>query len=104
MITSQGFGKICKFSDLTPQLQTQDHLDNSKLIYLPGTDCLLKTKSFSLSAFTSYRVGGEAECYVAPRNLAALQASIEYAKENDLTVTILGAGSNLLVAIAVYLV
>jgi UDP-N-acetylmuramate dehydrogenase len=97
MITSQGFSKICKFSDLTPQLQTKDDVDNSKLIYLPGTDCPLKTHT-SLSAFTSYRVGGEAECYVSPRDLGALQASIEYAKENDLAVTILGAGSNLLVS------
>ena len=93
MITSQGFSKICKFSDLTPQLQTKDDVDNSKLIYLPGTDCPLKTHT-SLSAFTSYRVGGEAECYVSPSDLGALQASIEYAKENDLAVTILGAGSS----------
>jgi UDP-N-acetylmuramate dehydrogenase len=51
-----------------------------------------------LSAFTSYRVGGAAEWYVAPRNLEALQASIEYAKEQELKITILGAGSNLLVS------
>ncbi|MEI6445603.1 MAG: UDP-N-acetylmuramate dehydrogenase [Nostocales cyanobacterium ELA583] len=97
MITSQGFGKICKFSDLTPQLQTLDDVDNSKVIYLPGTNCVLKTQT-SLSGFTSYRVGGEAQCYVSPYDLEALQASIEYAKENDLAVTILGAGSNLLVS------
>jgi UDP-N-acetylmuramate dehydrogenase len=97
MITSQGFGKICKFSDLTPLRQTKDDVDNSKLIYLPGTDCTLRTQT-SLSAFTSYRVGGEAEWYVSPRDLEALQASIDYAKENDLTVTILGSGSNLLVS------
>jgi UDP-N-acetylmuramate dehydrogenase len=97
MITSQGFGKICEFSDLTPQLQTRNDVDYSKLIYLPGTNCTLKTHT-SLSAFTSYRVGGEAECYVSPQDLGALQASIEYAKENDLAVTILGAGSNLLVS------
>ncbi|MDP5018024.1 MAG: UDP-N-acetylenolpyruvoylglucosamine reductase, partial [Dolichospermum sp.] len=60
MITSQVFGKSCKFSDLTPQLQTQDDVDNSKVIYLPGTNCTLRTHT-SLSAFTSYRVGGEAE-------------------------------------------
>jgi UDP-N-acetylmuramate dehydrogenase len=97
MITSQGFGKICEFSNFTPQLQTKDDVDNSKLIYLPGTNCPLKTHT-SLSAFTSYRVGGEAECYVSPYDLEALQVSIEYAKENNLAITLLGAGSNLLVS------
>ncbi|MBE9255842.1 UDP-N-acetylmuramate dehydrogenase [Dolichospermum sp. LEGE 00246] len=97
MITSQGFGKICEFSNFTPQMQTKDDVDNSKLIYLPGTNCPLKTHT-SLSAFTSYRVGGEAECYVSPYDLEALQVSIEYAKENNLAITVLGAGSNLLVS------
>jgi len=97
MITSQGFGKICKFSDLTSLRQTKDNVDDSKLIYLPGTNCTLRTQT-SLSAFTSYRVGGEVDYYVSPQNLGALQASIEYAKENDLAITILGAGSNLLVS------
>ncbi|MFM7365348.1 MAG: UDP-N-acetylmuramate dehydrogenase [Cuspidothrix sp.] len=97
MITSQGFGKICKLSDLTPQQHLQDHLDHSKLIYLPGTNCQLKTK-ISLSAFTSYRVGGQAEWYVSPHDLNTLQTSIEYAKANDFKITILGGGSNLLVS------
>ncbi|MFM7406598.1 MAG: UDP-N-acetylmuramate dehydrogenase [Cuspidothrix sp.] len=97
MITSQGFGKICNFSDLTPPRETKDNLDDSKLIYLPGTNCTLRTQT-SLSAFTSYRVGGEAEWYVSPRDLQSLQASIDYAQENDLTITVLGAGSNLLVS------
>ena len=75
MITSQGFGKICEFSDLTPQLQIKNDVDN-QLIYLPGTNCPLKTH-ISLSAFTSYRVGGEVDYYVSPQNLGALQASID---------------------------
>ncbi len=97
MITSQDLSKISNFSDLTPQRQIKDHGDNSKSIYLPGTDCSLRTHT-SLSGFTSYRVGGEAEYYVSPQNLEALKASIEFAKENYLAITILGAGSNLLVS------
>ncbi|PPJ62380.1 UDP-N-acetylmuramate dehydrogenase [Cuspidothrix issatschenkoi] len=97
MITSQGFGKICKFSDLTPLRQTKDNVNGSKLSYLLGTNCTLRTQT-SLSAFTSYRVGGEAEWYVSPRDLESLQASIDYAQENDLRITVLGAGSNLLVS------
>lgn len=97
MITSQGFGKVCKFSDSTPLRQTKDNVNDSKLSYLLGTNCTLRTQT-SLSAFTSYRVGGEAEWYVSPRDLESLQASIDYAQENDLRITVLGAGSNLLVS------
>ncbi|HLO87996.1 MAG TPA: UDP-N-acetylmuramate dehydrogenase [Nostocaceae cyanobacterium] len=97
MITSQAAGNICKVSDLTPQQQKKDHGVDSEVIYLPGTDCVLKPQAY-LSAFTSYRVGGAAEWYVAPRNLQALQASIQYGKEHNLPITILGAGSNLLVS------
>jgi UDP-N-acetylmuramate dehydrogenase len=97
MITSQGFGKVCKFSDLTPLRQTKDNVNDSKLSYLLGTNCTLRAQT-SLSAFTSYRVGGEAEWYVSPRDLESLQASIDYAQEHDLRITVLGAGSNLLVS------
>ncbi|MFM6200314.1 MAG: UDP-N-acetylenolpyruvoylglucosamine reductase, partial [Dolichospermum sp.] len=80
MITSQELGKIYNFPNLTSQT-LKDHEDNHKSIYLPGTDCSLRTHT-SLSGFTSYRVGGEAEYYVSPQNLEALKASIEFAKEN----------------------
>lgn len=67
------------------------------LMYLPRTDCLIKSQ-VPLATLTSFRVGGPAELYVAPRNLSALQASVEYAKAKGLAVTMLGAGSNLLVS------
>jgi UDP-N-acetylmuramate dehydrogenase len=72
-------------------------VNDSKLSYLLGTNCTLRAQT-SLSAFTSYRVGGEAEWYVSPRDLESLQASIDYAQEHDLRITVLGAGSNLLVS------
>jgi UDP-N-acetylmuramate dehydrogenase len=97
MTTSQAVGNVCTISALTTKKQETIKAVDSKVIYLPGTDCAIKSQA-SLSAFTSYRVGGAAEWYVAPRNLDALQASIEYAKELAIPVTILGAGSNLLVS------
>lgn len=97
MTISQAAGIVSTVSTLTAKEQETANSPESKLIYLPGTDCAIKTHA-SLSAFTSYRVGGAAEFYVAPRNLEALQASIEYAKKQLITVTILGAGSNLLVS------
>ncbi|MBE9208392.1 UDP-N-acetylmuramate dehydrogenase [Nostoc sp. LEGE 06077] len=97
MKISQAAGNICTVSATPTQKQESDKSSDSKIIYLPGTDCIIKPQA-SLSAFTSYRVGGAAEWYVAPRNLEALQASLNYAKEHNLTVTTLGAGSNLLVS------
>lgn len=64
---------------------------------LPGTDCPLRSGA-PLAGLTSFRVGGPAEWYVAPRRLEDLQASFEWAKEQGLPLTLLGAGSNLLVS------
>jgi UDP-N-acetylmuramate dehydrogenase len=97
MTISQAAGNVCTVSPLnTKKHQTVNSVD-SEVIYLPNTDCTIKPQA-CLSAFTSYRVGGAADLYVAPRNLEALQASLKYAKERDLKVTTLGAGSNLLVS------
>lgn len=97
MITSQTAKNVSTISALTTNKQQTINSSASKLVYVPGTDCVIKSQA-SLSSFTSYRVGGNAEWYVAPRNLDALQASINYAKTKGLPVTILGAGSNLLVS------
>ncbi|WP_193195442.1 UDP-N-acetylmuramate dehydrogenase [Nostoc sp. MG11] len=97
MTISQAAGNVCTPSALNTKKQETTNSVKSEVIYLPGTDCAIKSQA-SLSAFTSYRVGGAAQWYVAPRNLEALQSSLNYAKEHDLTVTILGAGSNLLVS------
>jgi UDP-N-acetylmuramate dehydrogenase len=97
MTISQAAGNVCSITSFATSKQAIANSVDSKEIYLPGTDCVIKSQA-SLSAFTSYRVGGAAQWYVAPRNLAALQASIDYAKELNLPVTILGAGSNLLVS------
>jgi UDP-N-acetylmuramate dehydrogenase len=96
-ISQAAAGNVCTLSALSTNKQETNNSVESKIIYLPGTDCAIKSQA-SLSAFTSYRVGGPAEWYTAPRNLEALQASIKYAKEHDLAVTVLGAGSNLLVS------
>ena len=52
----------------------------------------------SLAPMTSYRVGGVAEWFVAPRQLADLYASVAYAQAKQLPITILGAGSNVLIS------
>lgn len=98
MTISQAVANVCKVAGMTnSRLIKSNNSIESKEIYLPGTDCVIKSQ-VTLAAYTSYRVGGPAEWCVAPRNLEALQASIQFAKAHELAVTILGAGSNLLVS------
>ncbi|HLO51001.1 MAG TPA: UDP-N-acetylmuramate dehydrogenase [Kamptonema sp.] len=66
-------------------------------ISLPGTDCQIKSQ-VSLAPLTSFRVGGPAEWYIAPGTVEELQASFEWASSEGVPVTLLGAGSNLLVS------
>ncbi|WP_017718120.1 UDP-N-acetylmuramate dehydrogenase [Kamptonema formosum] len=66
-------------------------------ISLPGTDCQIKY-GVPLATLTSYRVGGPAEWYLAPRRLEDLQAGFYWGLSEGLPVTVLGAGSNLLVS------
>jgi len=69
----------------------------SQPIRIPGTDCTIKSQ-VPLSSLTSFKVGGPAELYVAPRQIDDLQASLEWANQRDLPITLLGAGSNLLIS------
>ena len=54
----------------------------------------------SLAQYTSFRVGGEAEFYAEPSNLAETEACFEWYLQNlaGFPLTILGAGSNLLIS------
>ncbi|HEY9609290.1 UDP-N-acetylmuramate dehydrogenase [Allocoleopsis sp.] len=72
-------------------------LYNESRLYLPGTDCPLRAQA-PLASLTSFRVGGPAEWYVAPQRLEDLQASFEWGHSQGLPLTLLGAGSNLLVS------
>lgn len=66
-------------------------------IYIPGTECLIKSQ-ISLAALTSFKVGGPAEWLVSPRQITELQACFQWAISQDMPITLLGAGSNLLVS------
>lgn len=67
------------------------------MIDLLDADCQIKSQ-VALAPLTSFRVGGLAQWYVAPRNLEGLQASLQWADKSGEPVTLLGAGSNLLVS------
>ncbi|WP_413163717.1 UDP-N-acetylmuramate dehydrogenase [Capilliphycus salinus ALCB114379] len=82
---------------LNRQSSPQAREPGSRCISLLGTDCLIQSK-VSLASYTSYRVGGPAEWYVAPKNLDEIQASLEWAAAQGLSTTLLGGGSNLLIS------
>lgn len=73
------------------------NLPKETQLSLPGTECLIKSQ-VCLSTLTSFKVGGPAEWFVAPRQLTELQASFEWAISQNMPITLLGAGSNLLVS------
>ncbi|EAM52147.1 UDP-N-acetylmuramate dehydrogenase [Crocosphaera watsonii WH 8501] len=52
----------------------------------------------SLASHTSYRVGGKAQWYTAPRNFEQLQETFEWFQKQDIPLVLLGAGSNLLIS------
>jgi UDP-N-acetylmuramate dehydrogenase len=52
----------------------------------------------SLSDYTTYRVGGPAQWFIAPHSFAQLQAAVAWADREGFPITVLGAGSNLLIS------
>lgn len=66
-------------------------------LYIPDTNCVLQSQ-VALASHTSLRVGGTAQWYVAPKNSNQLQASLQWAQQEQLPVTFLGGGSNLLIS------
>lgn len=76
---------------LTPETQTHAP------ILLPGDNGAI-APNIPLADLTSYRVGGLAQWYAAPRNWQGLQATFEWLQGQDLPLTLLGAGSNLLIS------
>lgn len=51
-----------------------------------------------LAKYTSYRVGGPADIYVAPSSQTSLKRTLEWAQGKNMPVFILGKGTNLLVS------
>ncbi len=52
----------------------------------------------SLKGLTTWKVGGAAQWYLEPRTIAETQSGLAWARLNDLPITIIGAGSNLLIS------
>ncbi|WP_309743513.1 UDP-N-acetylmuramate dehydrogenase [Chamaesiphon sp. OTE_20_metabat_361] len=61
------------------------------------TDCPIRP-GISLKGLTTWKVGGPAEWYLEPKTLAQTQSGLAWAQLNKLPITIIGAGSNLLIS------
>lgn len=69
----------------------------SKAIALPGSDCLIQPQ-MPLARLTSFRVGGNAELFAAPRSMEDVYAILDWADQHSVPLMTLGAGSNLLIS------
>ncbi|MDD4260218.1 MAG: UDP-N-acetylmuramate dehydrogenase [Sphaerochaetaceae bacterium] len=56
------------------------------------------THDVSLKPFCSFHTGGSADIFGTPSNLHELRMLIAYARENDLPITVLGGGTNVLIS------
>lgn len=50
-----------------------------------------------MSKHTTFRIGGPADIFVKPKNINELKSILELAKKENVPVTVVGNGSNLLV-------
>jgi len=55
-------------------------------------------RNVPLSRYTTFRVGGPADCFIEPRSADEMVAALELAHDARVSVTVLGGGSNVLIA------
>ncbi len=70
--------------------------------HIPG-DCALPANcpirsSVSLKGLTTWKVGGAAQWYLEPHTVAETQIGLAWARQQNLPITVIGAGSNLLIS------
>jgi len=54
-------------------------------------------KNVKISSFTSFKIGGNADIYIAPSSLEELKAALAFIQEEHIPAILLGGGSNLLI-------
>ena len=69
---------------------------NDRDVDIP-TVCQIRS-NVSLKGLTTWKVGGAAQWYLEPRTIAETQSGLAWARLNALPITIIGAGSNLLIS------
>lgn len=96
MTLSNSLPRMSDASRPSRKTESATQLAQSITIALPDR-CEIQ-RSVSLAPLTTFRVGGAAEFYSAPRTQADLEASLHWAQQQGIPVTVIGAGSNLLIS------
>jgi UDP-N-acetylmuramate dehydrogenase len=78
---------------IDPTVQTRPQPQSIRL----EAGCVLEPQ-VSLARYTSYRVGGTAEWFTTPRTVDHMAVGLNWADDQGIPITLLGAGSNLLVS------
>jgi UDP-N-acetylmuramate dehydrogenase len=81
---------------LTTQIQQSVAANTDRDVEVP-TDCLVRA-GVSLKGLTTWKVGGLAQWYLEPKTLVEIQTGLAWAKQQGLPITVIGAGSNLLIS------
>jgi UDP-N-acetylmuramate dehydrogenase len=55
-------------------------------------------KNYPLAHLTTFKIGGSGEYYVRPKSIRQLKYALEFAKTNQLKITVIGGGANLLIS------
>ena len=51
-----------------------------------------------MKAHTTFRIGGNADCFISARSIDEVKNVLAYAKENDIPLLVMGNGSNMLIS------
>ena len=73
-------------------------MTKNEIIELTGAQARDIYMNEPMSLHTSFRIGGNADCFCVVRNLEVLKKTIDCCKENNIPYFIIGLGSNLLVS------
>lgn len=87
-------------SPIIVNIQTQQSVEsppnNHPELDIP-VDCPIRS-AVPLKGLTTWKVGGLAQWYLEPRTIAETQSGLAWARQQNLPITIIGAGSNLLIS------
>jgi UDP-N-acetylmuramate dehydrogenase len=79
------------------EIITNENVDDVSLDLETPYDCPIRP-NVSLKGLTTWKVGGLAQWYLEPRTLSEIQSGLAWARQHNLRITIIGAGSILLIS------
>ncbi len=87
------FNQICELEGTVNNLNKKEVLESLKKVI---SEEKIKQNE-QMKEHTSFKIGGPAEIYIKPSNIEEMKEILNIAKNNEIPLTIIGNGSNLLV-------